>query len=228
MRLILLDIDGVLNSHQSALWFNEILGDNEDSWENYMDGSSDEITGHEKLLCQYACINLRHILKTYPDVRIVVTSTWRRGRTVEKLNKILKYHRVFDEDKIIDKTPCLNTERGYEIKKWIEDNNFTGDFVILDDDSDMGPYLDTPHFQHTDSSVGFDYLAMKKLDQYFGGFNLRFKDLEEGIPYKMYSKCRETSYYKEGGEIIYFQPSGEKRRGVFFYPEHDIFAMAVL
>lgn len=227
MRLIMLDFDGVLNSYQSALWLRETLGENEDNWVNYLD-DSEELSGYEKTLCKYACINLGHILKTYPDTKIVVSSSWRRGRTIEKLNKILKYHKVFDEDKVIDKTPCLSTERGYEIQKWIEDNNFTGDFVILDDDSDMGPYLNTPHFQHVNGSVGFDYLAMEKLDKYFGGFNLRFQDLEEGVPYKMYSKPRSTSYFKEKDEIIYFNDFGEKVRGVFFYPEYDIFAKVAL
>ena len=221
MRIIFLDFDGVLNSHQSAQWYFD--QDKKEVWTEYLGSADKELVGYEKRLCFYACLNLKTILDEYPDVRIVVSSTWRRGRSVEKLTEILRYHKVFIEDKVISRTPILNKERGYEIQQWLEENPTIEDFVILDDDSDMVSYLDTPHFIQTDGKVGFDYLAMEKVDKYFGGFNLRFLDLEEGAQYKMYSKPRTSIYIKEKHEMVYYE-QGE-RRSVFFYPTHEVFAL---
>ena len=228
MRVIFLDIDGVLNSCQYNLWLRETKGENDDLWLEYRSTSEEDFSSYEKMLCQYCCTNLRHILKTYPDVRIVVSSTWRNGRSIEKLNALLKYHKIFDsdEDKVIGKTPSLHKERGLEIFDWLSNNPNVSDFIILDDDSDMDMYLDTPHFLQTNGKVGFDYLAMEYVDKYFGGFNLKFDDVVEGVPYKMYSKLRSQNYFREGNEMVYYENG--TRHSVFFYPNFDIFSKVVV
>ncbi len=40
--------------------------------------------------------------------------------------------------KIIGKTPKLGTTRKDEILKWIEDNGYNGDYIILDDKNILG------------------------------------------------------------------------------------------
>ena len=67
------------------------------------------------------------------DANIVLSSSWRK----------LSGHKEFIceqlarnglADKLIDATPVIG-RRDDEIKAWIEQNEFTGNFVILDDDS---------------------------------------------------------------------------------------------
>lgn len=82
----------------------------------------------------------------YEDIPfdIVVTSVWRMSKTIKQLSKILYNSYLNKNIKIIGKTDVLYLPRGMEIQKWLNDNEFKGKFVIVDDDSDMGelmPYL---------------------------------------------------------------------------------------
>jgi len=213
MRVIFLDIDGVLNSRQSFRYNMRTYKD-EIRWDN---------------LCIYACFNLKTILEIYKDVSIVVSSTWRIGKSIESLNELLLYNNALplrwrEVNCVISKTPYLGSIRGLEIQKWLKDNSEVEDFVILDDDGDMGPYRDTDRFIQTSNATGFDYFAMEKVDKYFGGFNLRFKDLVDGRPYKMYNKDDRTEYFKIDNNLIRFEKDTQERREVYFYPETSLFA----
>ena len=87
-----------------------------------------------------ACDNLNFILKEDPKAMIVVSSSWRKGRSLEELKKILQDNGI-DPNRVIGKThDSLRDIRGREISKWILDNikDIEG-YVILDDDSDMLP-----------------------------------------------------------------------------------------
>jgi len=230
MKIIMLDMDGVLNSWQSAYWYREMLGHKEDEWVNYrvedIDKEDDEFSEYAKQLCPLACANLRSILEDYPDSRIVISSTWRRGRTPDWFNRLFRMFKILDEDRVIGKTDVMGTERGYEIQDWLAktEENVT-EFVILDDDGDMGPYCGTDNFVQTDSKVGFDYFAKEKVDRLFGGYNLKFEDLKVGKPYYMFSRNKGSVFFKDGDGMAYYEGS-ELRRGIFFYKEHERFALA--
>lgn len=79
------------------------------------------------------------------NAEIIVSSTWRMGKTVEQLQEIFNY--CGGTFKVISKTEHLGYERGIEISKWLKDNikiethgvnyyDFTR-YAIIDDDSDM-------------------------------------------------------------------------------------------
>ena len=79
------------------------------------------------------------------DSQIVVSSTWRKGKTIEELQEIFDY--CGGTFKILDKTGnCGCRTRGCEINVWLSDNcqkyfgieshSFTN-YAIIDDDSDM-------------------------------------------------------------------------------------------
>lgn len=154
MKVIFLDVDGVLNSEvefreaaNKGIKTSAIIGDE-----------------HLKLL--------KHIVNV-TGARIVVSSTWRLGVTrtpngvfrgdsyFEKLKDDLKR---FDIE-ILDVTPNLNGERGDEIKRWIsnyeKDHPKLESFVILDDDSDMGEFTET-NLVHTSFKDGLQVSHMKK------------------------------------------------------------------
>src|ERR1035437_10124055 len=106
MRVIFLDFDGVLNSVGSFIYNNrlELLGLTE--------------TPTHKSFCPVSCSNLEYILEECPDVQVVVSSTWRRNKTLEALKEILKVHHIM-ADRMIGTTPiCASRYRGDGIKEY--------------------------------------------------------------------------------------------------------------
>lgn len=100
--------------------------------------------------------------------KIVVSSSWRKTRTLEQLQGLFK--RVGFKAKVIGKTPTLqfhpdcnyhySVPRGCEIKAWLEGHkSLLGDklseanYVIIDDDSDM-LYWQRDKFIHVDRAHG--------------------------------------------------------------------------
>lgn len=124
MKIIFLDIDGVLN--------NQIM---------YED--REDIIGSKGGELSKKCIDQLNDLTRLTEAKIVLSSTWRMDEDVEEY---LAASGIKGE--IIGKTPCLRDRfslRGNEIHAWIVENeavigSYYSDFhsfVILDDDSDM-------------------------------------------------------------------------------------------
>lgn len=156
MKVLFLDFDGVLNSQQSAhFWHNKR---DQSKWENEMysswQGTLFEYLAHE--FCPIALSNMEELMRRIPDLKIVVSSTWRMGNSVEDLKKILAPVKLVS-DAIIDKTPVFRDgPRGNEIQDWLNRHPEVTEFVIVDDDSDM---LDSQQerFVHTSSLHGFQF-----------------------------------------------------------------------
>jgi hypothetical protein len=106
------------------------------------------------------------------DCRLVISSSWRLHdveSTIKYLSEPDKNNLFFNGltfpfcDRIIGVTERLYTRdetgifqhqcRGEEIKKWMEDNNFTGNYVIVDDENDMLPEQ-MDYFVQTDGEKG--------------------------------------------------------------------------
>lgn len=129
MKIIFLDFDGVLNNQ---LWY---VRNNGHRGQDDLDSES---------------IGFLNNLIAATDAKVVVTSTWRLGRSVEELQTILDRNGFKGE--VIDKTKDMREGenshsilRGNEILCWIKDNpTIIGcgyweydDYVIFDDDTDM-------------------------------------------------------------------------------------------
>lgn len=91
---------------------------------------------------------------------VVVSSAWRHGGYLNQGSRLHDELAEKGEDgalvlsRIIGITPDLWREpgniRGNEIQRWIDEHEYTGAFVIVDDDSDMGhlaPYLVQTSFE---------------------------------------------------------------------------------
>lgn len=103
---------------------------------------------------------IRKILEK-TGAKIVLSSTWRHGWSIEQFEAVFSVFSFGFDGKFIGKTPSIrDATRGQEIDKWLKDNNFHGNFVILDDDSDMEPHMD--HLVQTDGTVGLTPQDMRK------------------------------------------------------------------
>ena len=143
MKIIFLDIDGVLTLQKSGWKFFD----------------SDCVIALKKVLDN-------------TDANMVLSSCWRHGfidwdengkgcglvhhtQAIRKIQELLKPFDI-DPSRLIDKTPDLITpsdnERGEEIDKWLQAHTDVECFVILDDDSDMAPHMDK--LVQTDIDVG--------------------------------------------------------------------------
>jgi len=148
MRILFLDIDGVLNSRGSlAYWFYEQM--------------AGRVANAHDRWCPILTNNYRHLLSELPaDVKVVLSSTRRSGRDLTEIQQLF-LDRDVCADRVIGKTPDSSSAiRGLEIQAWLDLHPEVTDFVILDDDSDMAHLL--PHLIKTDFRDG---LVMSIVDR---------------------------------------------------------------
>lgn len=140
MKVLFLDIDGVLNSEH---WFV----------------NRTERGGLYTQVDPIAVAILSRVIKE-TGCSIVVSSTWRRvywDVIVPVLNHAgLKYSGSWN------RTPILNKERGYEIEQWLSEHPEIISYAIVDDDNDMLPDQLSRYVQ-TDWKIGLDDTAANKL-----------------------------------------------------------------
>lgn len=137
IKIIFLDIDGVLNSRES-------MTRNKDKG-RYCDLPDIEHIKH-----------LNKILEE-TNAKIVISSCWRHSYTVFGLATIL-YLCGMKEDKVIDVTPRvrLSRSRGEEIAQWLKDTHYDIEkIVILDDDRDMSKLMHV--LVKVDGQIGLTY-----------------------------------------------------------------------
>jgi hypothetical protein len=97
-----------------------------------------------------ACTNLNKLLKHFPDLNIVVSSSWRMYGLL-KMKEILAKNGI-DPNRVIDITGDEEGERGNQIQAWLDRHSEVDSFVILDDDMDMGHLI--KYLVHTNAYVG--------------------------------------------------------------------------
>ena len=139
MKIIFLDIDGVLNSGRSFIAFAK----NAKAAEYEHDPYWSKIT---KATIDPVSVGLLNRVLEEFDAHIVLSSTHRMHfpEGPEKLQQIKDYLKVLgiDGSRCIGYTPRFNAIRGDEIAYWIEENKdrFPIDnMIILDDSSDFRP-----------------------------------------------------------------------------------------
>ena len=135
MKIIFLDVDGVLNSFEDGYSFDL------------------ETDYHFKLL--------QKIVRD-TDAKIVLSSSWRIGLKWHRESVLIDRLKEYDMD-IIDCTPILNgCCRGDEIRKWLDKTiEDIEQFVILDDESDMAEFRET-NLVRTDNRIGLQENDVRK------------------------------------------------------------------
>lgn len=153
MKIIFLDIDGVLNSNQ---WYSS-------------DRNPGNIGGVEGDI-DPDCVDRILRICNETGAKIVISSDWKMSWPGAKIRL---ENAGFPKGLIIDKTPDLimrmlsiqdymldddeevvyNNSRGHEIDGWLEEHPECTNFVIIDDRTDFTEDQ-MPHFVHTDWNVG--------------------------------------------------------------------------
>jgi len=132
VKVVFLDIDGVLNSHAFV--------------ESIPQAERPSIIGLDR-----EAIRRLNRLVHQTGASVVVSSTWRLNRNRQQLQRVLDEHGF--QGRVIGRTPrwiagrpVAGDARGFEIQAWLDaaaDYGIDVDtFVILDDDSDMGHLAD--------------------------------------------------------------------------------------
>ena len=110
-RVVFLDIDGVLAPIRR--------------WDRYGDLDA-------------ACIHVLNAIVASGGADVVVSSTWRHGKTAAELQAELEAGGF--AGCVVDKTPSdiRGASRGDEIAAWLAEHDDVGGYVIIDDHADMG------------------------------------------------------------------------------------------
>ena len=161
MKVLFLDIDGVLNSEN---WFAYriycVKNNMVNILMNFVDTDDRNIKHKLTMLDDRAIANLNRIIEE-TGCKVVLSSSWRSSIESENIftQNLLKLKGFKYE--FYDVTPRLwfsdfSIRRGEEIKFWLDkesEKHEIESFVILDDDSDMLPEQ-MNNFIHIDGQVG--------------------------------------------------------------------------
>ena len=109
MKVIFLDIDGVLNSDE------------------YIDRAKNTQGIERHIDIEKVKLLKKAINET--DAKTVLTSSWRNSKDIGPLRELLAKYEIY-----FDVTPFINWERGLEIKQWLLEHNRVEDYIILDDE----------------------------------------------------------------------------------------------
>lgn len=127
MKIIFLDVDGVLNSS--------------------LDGYS------IRLKTDYHLELVKNIIEA-TEAKLVLSSSWRIGPTKAR-NNLLKRLEEYGLQ-IMDSTPVLSgaSSRGDEIRQWLNESKYEIEsFVIIDDEDDMEEFI-AKNMVQTNTAVG--------------------------------------------------------------------------
>ena len=151
MKVIFLDFDGVLNSEASFRFEQR--------------RKSPRI---QDKLSEVACSNLQYILEQDSDVKLVISSDWRKYHSLVELDNILHSYGV-QGARIIGFTPAkMSSSRSSEIRMFLDDHPNITKFVVIDDDDSVLSIQDPRgHIFLTDSSDGLLFKQARQIAKIF-------------------------------------------------------------
>jgi hypothetical protein len=145
MKIIFLDIDGVLNT----------------SCKREGDVFTDEGILNTELVAK-----LNRLISA-TNAKIVISSTWRKICTQEEIEKALQSVGFVGE--IVGMTPnSSHGFRGLEIREWMRGRKDIDNYIIIDDDSDMLLWQ-ANHFFNIDCEFGLTDKIVYKATRFLNG-----------------------------------------------------------
>ena len=202
MKIVFLDFDGVLNNDKFFhLRLDELTKERDHKWSLLKFFDIDKIKPEqihrvEKVKYFYTEMsyenvkNFIRIFKNIPDVKIVLSTSWRHGVSVYDWNQMFKaipnwnfeiigvtdsYDDIikdYPELKVDSRLKIINRPiRGVEIKHWLETNLFSSyKYVILDDCEVMLPEQEK-NYVRTTFKKGLTMCQEAKIIKILGGNN---------------------------------------------------------
>lgn len=152
MRVLFLDVDGVLNSHRTCLTSGNLPHPH-----NYVE---------RREMFDWAAIRMLQGLCRAGGIQVVLSSAWRIGADAGWLKNFGEFLGL----PIIDKTTTAwepHQRRGHEIQQWLQEHPEVEGYAIVDDDSDMLPEQ-REFFAQTWHEDGLTWAPFSKLCGIFG------------------------------------------------------------
>lgn len=176
--IIFLDIDGVFNCqlHYMSMQFKDYKEGKKHLKKAVKSKEIERLDFYKSQVCGER-IEMFNNLCDEVNAVVVISSSWRIGKSVEELQEIMNY--CGGTFKIIDKTDRNGYERGTEISKWIRENikpethgcsyyDFER-YVIIDDDGDM-LLNQAKHFFQTDNYSGLTPTTCYKIKRFLTNY----------------------------------------------------------
>ena len=148
MKVLFLDIDGVLNS-----WTD---------WVEKKEFGHPHNEGSTQINRSQLALISRVVRET--ECKIVISSTWRHYFSLDKIHKFfVERGWPHPREVIVGETPSKlsNNHRGQEIEWWLEENSCDR-YCIVDDDASMFEEQ-LPYFVNTDGDIGLTYKQHLKI-----------------------------------------------------------------
>ena len=165
MKVIFLDIDGVLNSEEFAIWCRDFPDFIKNGGSNWVDPNAVKM--------------IEDICKDY-DVKLVISSSWRTWdleSTIEEFNRYKSLCKLTPY--IVGITPrntdyYVREDRGEEIQHYLDTHPEIENYCIIDDDNDM---LDSQrdNFVRTNSIHGLTIYDCDKIREIFNRGKSNFR-----------------------------------------------------
>jgi len=170
MKIIFLDMDGVICVPRYNVAINRI---------------------HELDVLEPAGVGfLNRLLEVDPTIEFVISSTWRKVYTHERLLKHLQdagFTGKFHVDWRTGQHP--KGHRGLEIQEWLTNHPEITDYLIIDDEvSDIYPYVNKKYVVHTDTYNGISIKNFHDMNNKLFGKETAWLDFhwterkKEGLP----------------------------------------------
>lgn len=175
MNIIFVDFDGVFNNDASFILHESLIHD--DCMEFFLD-------------------TIEEIKKEEIDIKIVISSTWRKGkdfedfslRVIENTPKFAqKFLNLVHEDWRTGSD--INGFRGNEVQEWLNRHPEVINFVCIDDDSD---FLESQPLIQTITELGFGWAEQKMLLGFFLKKNNKVIDSRHSFGQKFFIKKLEN------------------------------------
>lgn len=134
MKVIFLDVDGVLNSTKSGYGFGGELDKNKIKWDQ-------------------TCVDRVRALVEAVETSVVISSTWRIGTPIQWFKDAFALY-GWHNAPVVGKTPedVHHGFRGEEVYLWLENNPTVETFLCIDDETDFYPQQ---NFIRTVFNLGF-------------------------------------------------------------------------
>lgn len=146
MKLVFLDLDGVLNSTLYLCLNGRAAARRE---------------GDELVIDPAAMVRLNRLLNRHDDAGVVISSDWRKRYGYDTLATILHRNGFAHGQRVVGQTPNFGKRpRGLEILAWMKARNIGCPYVILDDRNDMVGA--SRHLVQTDEDYGLTTTDVKR------------------------------------------------------------------